>query len=167
VNHCGNCRATPSLVTNGLVACYDADALTGLTDGGSVSVWPDSSGAGNSAALSAGLPVPVSLLIHGFITSGGKKLSKSTGVSIDPLPLIDKYGADAIRYFLIKEIPTTDDGDFTESYLQQVIAADLANDYGNLVSRVWSMVQKYCAGVVPCPKDKTEVRDLQKLLKLR
>jgi methionyl-tRNA synthetase len=86
--------------------------------------------------LSAGLPLPKSLLVHGFISSGGRKMSKSIGNVIDPYEIIEKYGVEALRYYLLAKIPTLDDGDFTLDSFEQVYQADLANGLGNLVARV-------------------------------
>lgn len=92
-------------------------------------IWP-------AMLLSAKLPLPKTILVHGHILSGGQKMSKSLGNVIDPFSLIEKYGVDAVRYFLLKEIPTTGDGDVTKERFEQVYAADLAHTLGNLVSRV-------------------------------
>jgi len=86
--------------------------------------------------LSAKLPLPKGLLVHGFISSGGRKMSKSIGNIIDPYEITDKYGVEAFRYFLLSQIPTQDDGDFTIKRFEQVYQSDLANGIGNLVSRV-------------------------------
>lgn len=104
-------------------------------------IWP-------GMLLSADLALPKELLVHGFITSGGQKMSKSVGNVVDPLQIIDKYGQDVTRWFLLKEITTSGDGDFTVERLAQVYAADLANNLGNLVSRVWTLWQKASGGVV-------------------
>ena len=85
--------------------------------------------------LSAKLPLPKKLLVHGYITINGQKMSKSIGNVIDPSSLIPKYGADAIRYYLLKEIPSFGDGDFSESKMQAVYNSDLANGLGNYASR--------------------------------
>lgn len=86
--------------------------------------------------LSAGLPLPEKLLVHGFITSGGRKMSKTLGNVVDPYEIIEKYGVDALRYYLLAKIPTQDDGDFTIESFEQAYQGDLANGLGNLVSRV-------------------------------
>lgn len=92
--------------------------------------------------LSVGLPLPKSLLVHGFITSEGKKMSKTIGNVVDPYQVINKYGVEALRYFLLAKIPTLDDGDFTIKSFEQVYQADLANGLGNLVARVAALCEK-------------------------
>ena len=92
--------------------------------------------------LAAGLPLPRELLVHGFITSGGRKMSKTIGNVIDPYEVIEKYGVEATRYYLLSQIPTLDDGDFTLENFEQVYQADLANGLGNLVARVAAMAWK-------------------------
>lgn len=92
--------------------------------------------------LSAGLPLPKTVLVHGYTTVEGRKMAKSLGNVIDPEPLIKKFGADALRYYLLKEIPTQSDGDFTEMRFKEVYNADLANGLGNLVSRVATLCEK-------------------------
>jgi methionyl-tRNA synthetase len=99
--------------------------------------------------ISAGLPLPKAVLVHGYITAGGQKMAKSLGNVIDPEKLLRKYGADAVRYYLLKEIPTQSDGDFTEERFKEVYNADLANGLGNLVARVISMAHKFTDGKVP------------------
>lgn len=86
--------------------------------------------------LSAALPLPKQLLVHGFISSGGQKMSKTIGNVIDPYEVLEKYGLDATRYYLLREIPTLDDGDFTYRRFEELYNADLANGLGNLISRV-------------------------------
>lgn len=86
--------------------------------------------------LSAKLPLPKAVFSHGFITSGGQKMSKTLGNVIDPDALIDKYGVDAVRYYLLREIPPFDDGDLTVSRFEEVYQSDLSNGLGNLVSRI-------------------------------
>jgi methionyl-tRNA synthetase len=92
--------------------------------------------------LSADLPLPKELIVHGFITSGGRKMSKSIGNVIDPYEMIEKFGVEPLRYFLLSQIPTLDDGDFTEERFREVYQADLANGLGNLVARVAAMSEK-------------------------
>ena len=95
--------------------------------------------------LSAGLPLPKTLFVHGYLTVGGQKMSKTIGNVVDPFPLIEKYGADAVRYFLLREIPSAEDGDFTQEKFEGRYNADLASGLGNLVARVLAMAEK--AGV--------------------
>lgn len=85
---------------------------------------------------SAGLFLPKSLFIHGYLTVDGQKMSKTLGNVIDPVAMITKYGTDALRYYLLREIPSTSDGDFSERRLTEIYNADLANNLGNLVARV-------------------------------
>lgn len=86
--------------------------------------------------LSAGLKLPKTILVHGYITTDGQKMSKSLGNVIDPFAIVRKYGVDPIRYYLLREIPTCDDGDFSENRFKELYNADLANTLGNLISRV-------------------------------
>jgi methionyl-tRNA synthetase len=85
------------------------------------------------------MPLPKNILVHGFITSNGQKMSKSLGNVVDPFGLVKKYGADAVRYFLLREIPTTEDGDFSEEKFKERYNADLAGGIGNLVARVLAL----------------------------
>lgn len=101
--------------------------------------------------LSAGLPLPTTIFVHGYITASGQKMGKSLGNAVDPSELIARYGADALRYYLLREIPATEDGDFTPERFARAYNGDLANDLGNLLNRVVSMVGRYCGGVVPAP----------------
>jgi len=86
--------------------------------------------------LSLSLPLPKTILVHGFITVEGQKMSKSLGNVIDPFELVKKYGQDAVRYYLLREIPTTKDGDFSYSKFEKRYNDDLAKGLGNLVARV-------------------------------
>ena len=98
-------------------------------------IWP-------GILLSSGLPLPRVIFIHGFITVGGEKMSKSLGNVIDPFALVEKYGIDSVRYFLLREIPPTEDGDFTYEKFEQRYNADLAKGLGNLVARVVTLAAK-------------------------
>ncbi len=102
-----------------------------------------------SLLLSLGLPLPKKIFAHGFITVDGQKMSKSLGNVIDPFELVKKYGTDAVRYFLLREIPSTEDGDFTYEKFEQRYNSDLASGIGNLVARVLTMAEKYCDSKVP------------------
>jgi methionyl-tRNA synthetase len=98
--------------------------------------------------LSAGLPLPKRILVHGFILSDGKKMSKSIGNVIDPEEYINTYGAEAFRFFVAKEIPPFEDGDFTKKKFIDSYNGNLANGLGNLLSRTVAMAQKYFDGTV-------------------
>ncbi|PJC36642.1 methionine--tRNA ligase [Candidatus Peregrinibacteria bacterium CG_4_9_14_0_2_um_filter_53_11] len=99
--------------------------------------------------IAAGVGPPKAIYVHGYITSEGQKMSKSLGNVVDPFETGKKYGVDALRYFLLREIPTTDDGDFSQDRFMAVYDSELANNLGNLVSRVLTMTQKYAEGKVP------------------
>lgn len=99
--------------------------------------------------LSAGLRLPRAIYVHGFITSEGMKMSKSLNNVVDPVTVVEEFGIDALRYFLLKEIPTMDDGDFSKVRFQTVYESELADSLGNLVSRVLAMSHKYFDGKVP------------------
>jgi len=98
--------------------------------------------------LAAGLPLFQHLNVHGFWSSGGQKMSKSLGNVVKPLELRDRYGMDALRYFLLREMVFGQDADFTEQALVTRYNADLANGLGNLASRTLAMAHRYFAGVV-------------------
>ncbi|MEI8394919.1 MAG: methionine--tRNA ligase [Rhodospirillaceae bacterium] len=99
--------------------------------------------------MAAGLEPPRRVFAHGWWTIDGQKMSKSLGNVIAPDSLIETYGLDATRYFLMREVPFGNDGDFSHRAMVNRINGDLANDYGNLVQRVLSMIAKNCGGVVP------------------
>lgn len=102
-------------------------------------IWP-------AILLSADLPLPKSLNVHGHITVDGQKISKTVGNVIDPFNLIKKYNTDIVRYFLLREIPSGDDGDFSYKKLEGRYNADLSNNLGNLVSRTLTLINKSLNG---------------------
>ncbi|MCC7432951.1 methionine--tRNA ligase [Candidatus Peregrinibacteria bacterium] len=99
--------------------------------------------------MSAKMELPKAIMVHGHILSEGVKMSKSLGNVKDPFEYAEKYGVEALRYFLLREIPTLDDGDFSQGRFEIVYKDDLANTFGNLVSRVLAMNVKYFDGKVP------------------
>ncbi|MBL4690688.1 MAG: methionine--tRNA ligase [Rhodospirillales bacterium] len=101
--------------------------------------------------MAAGLEPPKRVFAHGWWTNEGEKISKSVGNVIDPLELVEKYGLDAVRYFLLREVPFGNDGDFSHQAMINRMNSELANDYGNLVQRVLSMTAKNCDGATPTP----------------
>jgi len=92
--------------------------------------------------LSLGLKLPRNIFVHGFITSNGQKMSKSLGNVVNPFKLVKKYGTDAVRYFLLREIPPTEDGDFTYEKFEKRYNSDLAGGLGNLVARTMKLAEK-------------------------
>ncbi|HEY7535676.1 MAG TPA: methionine--tRNA ligase [Thermodesulfobacteriota bacterium] len=101
--------------------------------------------------MSAGLPTPRKIFAHGWWTVEGEKMSKSKGNVIDPYVIVDEFGADVLRFFLLREVPFGLDGDFSRTALIGRINGDLANGLGNLVSRSLGMIEKYSGGMVPKP----------------
>jgi len=92
--------------------------------------------------ISAGLPIPKSIFIHGFVTHNGEKMSKSIGNVVDPIETAKKYGTDALRYYLLREIAVGRDGDFSDSLFVERYNSDLANNLGNLVNRLHTLLDK-------------------------
>lgn len=106
--------------------------------------------------MAAGLAPPKRVFAHGWWTNEGQKISKSVGNVIDPIGLVDRYGLDQVRYFLLREVPFGHDGDFSHKAMVNRMNGELANDLGNLAQRVLSMIAKNCGGVVPTPGPLTE-----------
>lgn len=104
-------------------------------------IWP-------AMLLGLGLPLPKKLLVHGFVNVANQKMSKSVGNVVDPMEIIQNYGVDAFRYYFARHIPTLDDGDFTWEKFEAAYNNELANELGNLVSRIANMVSRYQAGVI-------------------
>ena len=118
-------------------------------------IWP-------ALLMALDLPLPNQVYGHGWLLIGGDKLSKSKGENIkteitDPKELVDRYGCDALRYFLLREIPFGNDGVYTNESLLKRINGDLSNDLGNLVSRTTAMINQYFGGVLPNPTEYLEL----------
>ena len=102
-------------------------------------IWP-------AILMSAEIDLPKKILVHGYLTFNGQKISKSLGNAIDPITLIEKYGVDPFRYTLLKDIPFNQDGNFSENSLKERVNNELANDLGNLIGRVLTLCEKYFEG---------------------
>ena len=109
--------------------------------------------------MAAKLPLPLKIYGHGWILSEDKKMSKSVGNILDPIEIIDKYGIDQLRYYLIKEVSLGNDGNISMENLKNCINNDLANNFGNLCQRVFSFLERNCFGKIPKPT-KQEAVDL-------
>ena len=101
--------------------------------------------------MSAGVAPPLGVFAHGWWTVEGQKMSKSLGNVVDPYEMVRTYGADAFRYFLLREVPFGLDGDFSRKALVHRVNSELANDFGNLINRTLGMLGKYFGGTVPSP----------------
>jgi methionyl-tRNA synthetase len=109
-------------------------------------IWP-------AMLEAAGVALPERVWAHGFVNLGGERFSKSAGVKLELAEAIDRFGADAFRYFLLREVPFDGDGNFSWERFEERYTADLANALGNLASRTVAMVEKYCDGVVPAASE--------------
>lgn len=114
-------------------------------------IWP-------GMLLSAGYELPKRIFAHGFFTVNGQKMSKSLGNVIDPLPLVEKYSADALRYYLTREIPYGGDGDFSENSLVTRINEELVSNYSNLFYRATYFIEKYFSGKLPAGKEDKQLK---------
>ena len=113
-------------------------------------IWP-------AILMALDLPLPKQVYGHGWLLLGGDKMSKSKANVVDPHFLVERYGIDAMRYYLLREIPFGSDGTYTNEMLIKRINMDLANIYGNLVHRTLAMLEKYYGGVIPAPGPMTEL----------
>ncbi len=105
-------------------------------------IWP-------AMLMAAGLPVPKQVFAHGFLLTKGEKMSKSKGNAITPASLVERFGVDAYRYYFLRDVQFGSDGSISIESMVQRYNGDLANDWGNLCSRLLNMTEKYCEGVVP------------------
>ncbi len=113
--------------------------------------------------MSAGLPTSKQIFIHGFITANGQKMSKSLGNVVDPFELVNKYGVDAVRYYLLREITPTQDGDFTFEKFEQRYNSDLAGGIGNLVARVLGVSKGLKVAPKATRNTQQEVKEIKKI----
>jgi len=97
-------------------------------------IWP-------GMLLAAGIPLPKKIFVHGFVTAEGEKISKSIGNVIDPYELVEKYGTDPVRYYLLRDLPSDEDGDFSTKRFEERYNADLANGLGNFASRITTLAE--------------------------
>jgi methionyl-tRNA synthetase len=112
-------------------------------------IWP-------AMLMAAGLPLPEKVFAHGFLLTKGEKMGKSKGNAVLPADLVERFGTDAYRYYFLREVQFGTDGSISIEAMVQRYNADLANDWGNLVSRVLNMTEKYCGGVVPAAAATTD-----------
>ncbi|MBI2064417.1 MAG: methionine--tRNA ligase [Candidatus Yanofskybacteria bacterium] len=117
-------------------------------------IWP-------TMLLSVGLPLPKAIYVHGFITVDGEKMSKTIGNVVDPFDIVEKYGVETIRYFLLREIPSGDDGDFSYKKLEERYNGDLANGLGNLIQRVAILIDDKMNGELIYESVKCKVKSVK------
>jgi methionyl-tRNA synthetase len=110
--------------------------------------------------MSARLPLPRQVFSHGFLLARGEKMSKSVGNVVDPMELAERFGVDALRYFLLREVPFGQDGTYSNDAIVNRVNAELANSFGNLAQRTLSMVHKNLGGVLPVPGETNVDREL-------
>ena len=116
-------------------------------------IWP-------AMLMAAGLPVPGKVFAHGWLLVGGEKMSKSKLTGIAPEAITDHFGVDAFRYYFLRAIPFGSDGSFSWEDMGARYTSELANDFGNLASRLIAMIEKYCEGVIPAPARDEELATL-------
>ena len=113
-------------------------------------IWP-------AMLMAAELPLPRGLFVHGYVLKGGERMSKTTGNVVDPFPFIERFGIDALRYYLVREISFGDDGTFTAEGFEARYESELTNELGNLLNRAVTMIDRYRDGVVPAPPAGSEL----------
>ena len=118
-------------------------------------IWP-------AMLMAAGLPVPGKVFAHGWLLVGGEKMSKSKLTGIAPEAITDHFGVDAFRYYFLRAIPFGSDGSFSWEDMGARYTSELANDFGNLASRLIAMIEKYCEGAIPAPTADSELAPLLK-----
>ncbi|MDO8964950.1 MAG: methionine--tRNA ligase [Coriobacteriia bacterium] len=119
-------------------------------------IWP-------AMLMAAGLELPEAVFAHGFLLTKGEKMSKSTGNAVTPASLVERFGVDAYRYYFLRDVQFGHDGSISMEGMVQRYNGDLANDWGNLVSRLLNMTEKYCDGIVPQPPASTDEADAELL----